>query len=256
MRIASWNVNSLRVRLDQVLAWLEARRPDVLGLQETKLTDDSFPEERIASAGYRAVWHGQKTYNGVALLTRADARDVVRGLEDYPDEQRRVVGATVAGIRVYNVYAPNGQAVGSDKYAYKLEWFGALRSQLARELKEHRRVIVMGDFNVAPEDRDVHDPDAWTGNVLVSPEERAALAGIADLGLADTFRLFEQPEASYSWWDYRAAAFRRNRGLRIDLQLASEALATHCRNAAIDREPRGWERPSDHAPVYADFETG
>jgi len=256
MRIASWNVNSLRVRLGQVLAWLEARRPDVLGLQETKVTDDSFPEEEIANAGYRAVWHGQKTYNGVALLTRADARDVVRGLEDYPDEQRRVVGATVAGIRVYNVYAPNGQSVGSDKYTYKLEWFDALRSQLARELTEHRRLLVMGDFNVAPEDRDVHDPDAWIGNVLVSPDERAALAGIAGLGLADTFRLFEQPEASFSWWDYRAAAFRRNRGLRIDLQLASEALARNCRCAAIDREPRGWERPSDHAPVYADFEAG
>jgi exodeoxyribonuclease-3 len=254
VRVASWNVNSLRVRLAQVLAWLEARRPDVLGLQETKVTDDDFPAEALAEAGYHAVWHGQKTYNGVALLTRGSPTDVFRGLADYPDDQRRVVGATVGGVRIYNVYAPNGQAVGSDKYAYKLEWFRALRAQLARELKRHATLLVMGDFNVAPEDRDVHDPAAWEGSVLVSKEERAALAAIVDLGLSDSFRLFEQPDESFSWWDYRAAAFRRNRGLRIDLQLVSEPLARSCRQATIDRAPRGWERPSDHAPVYAEFD--
>lgn len=256
MLIASWNVNSLRVRLPQVLAWLEQHRPDVLGLQETKVTDDDFPADALAAAGYEAVWHGQKTYNGVALLTREPARDAVRGLDAYPDDQRRVVAGTVGGVRVYNVYAPNGQAVGSEKYAYKLEWFAGLKAQLERELEDHPALLVMGDFNVAPEDRDVHDPAAWEGSVLVSPEERAALADLTGLGLADTFRLFEQPEASFSWWDYRAAAFRRNRGLRIDLQLASETLAGRCRRAAIDREPRGWERPSDHAPVYAEFDPG
>jgi exodeoxyribonuclease-3 len=254
VRIASWNVNSIRVRLPQVLEWLEARQPDVLGLQETKVPDDDFPAEALATAGYQAVWHGQKTYNGVALLTRTAPEDVVRGLTDYRDEQRRVVGATIGGVRIYNVYAPNGQAVGSDKYAYKLEWFAALRAQLARELKRHAGLLVMGDFNVAPEDRDVHDPAAWEGSVLVSPQERAALAAITGLGLSDSFRLFEQPRESFSWWDYRAAAFRRNRGLRIDLQLVSEPLARSCRQAAIDREPRGWERPSDHAPVYAEFD--
>jgi exodeoxyribonuclease-3 len=252
--VASWNVNSLRVRLPQVLRWLDERRPDVLGLQETKVTDEEFPAAAFTEAGYEAIWHGQKTYNGVALLTRGPATDVVRGLESFPDEQRRLLGASVGGVRVYNVYAPNGQAVGTDKYAYKLEWFAALRAQLAAELERHRALLVMGDFNVAPEDRDVHDPAAWEGNVLVSPPERAALEAIAGLGLTDTFRLFEQPPASFSWWDYRAAAFRRNRGLRIDLQLASEALAGRCRRAAIDRDPRAWERPSDHAPVLAEFD--
>ena len=256
MRVASWNVNSIRVRLPQVLEWLRTRRPDVLGLQETKVPDDGFPAEALAEAGYRAVWHGQKTYNGVALLTRTAPTDVVRGLTDYADDQRRVVGATVGGVRIYNVYAPNGQAVGSDKYAYKLEWFAALRAQLAREFERHAALLVMGDFNVAPEDRDVHDPAAWKGSVLVSPQERAALASITGLGLSDSFRLFEQPEGSFSWWDYRAAAFRRNRGLRIDLQLVSECLARSCRQATVDREPRGWDRPSDHAPVWAEFDAG
>ena len=256
MRIASWNVNSLRVRLPQVLAWLETQRPDVLGLQETKVTDDAFPTEALAEAGYASVFAGQKTYNGVALLTRDPAADPVREIVDFPDEQRRLIGATVGGVRVYNVYVPNGQAVGSDKFDYKLAWLAALKDQLARELAAHPKFIVMGDFNIAPEDRDVHDPVAWAGNVLVSPPERAALDAIAGLGLEDAFRLFEQPADTYSWWDYRAAAFRRNRGLRIDLQLVSRELAAACRGAVVDPTPRGWERPSDHAPVVADFATG
>ncbi len=256
MRIASWNVNSLRVRLPQVLAWLEGQRPDVLGLQETKVTDDAFPAEALAEAGYASVFAGQKTYNGVALLSREAATDPVREIAGFPDEQRRLIGATVGGVRVYNVYVPNGQSVGSDKFDYKLAWLAALRDQLADELAAHDRFIVMGDFNIAPDDRDVHDPVAWQGNVLVSPPERDALAAIAGLGLEDAFRLFEQPDDTYSWWDYRAAAFRRNRGLRIDLQLVSRELAGACRGALVDPTPRGWERPSDHAPVVADFATG
>jgi exodeoxyribonuclease-3 len=252
--VASWNVNSLRVRLPQVLAWLETHRPDVLGLQETKVPDEDFPAEALAEAGYEALFYGQRTYNGVALLTRRDAVDPVRGMPDFPDEQRRVIGATIGGVRVYNLYVPNGQSVDSDKYAYKLDWLAALRRQLVAELAAHPRLLVMGDFNIAPDDRDVHDPEAWSGNVLVSPKERAALQAISELGLTDAFRLFDQPESTFSWWDYRAAAFRRNRGLRIDLQLVSEPLAGRCRRATVDREPRGWERPSDHAPVLAEFE--
>ena len=256
MRIASWNVNSLRVRLPQVLAWLEAQRPDVLGLQETKVTDDAFPAEALAEAGYASLFAGQKTYNGVALLTREPAADPVREIAGFQDEQRRLIGATVGGIRVYNVYVPNGQAVGSEKFDYKLAWLAALKDQLEDELAAHPRFIVMGDFNIAPEDRDVYDPVAWAGNVLVSPQERAALQAIAGLGLEDAFRLFEQADDVYSWWDYRAAAFRRNRGLRIDLQLVSRELAGDCRGALVDPTPRGWERPSDHAPVVADVATG
>lgn len=254
MRIASWNVNSLRVRLPQVLEWLDRHRPDVLGLQETKVTDDAFPAEALAEAGYRTACYGQKTYNGVALLSRAPAEDLQRGLPGFPDEQRRVIAASFGDLRVCDVYVPNGQSVGSDKYAYKLDWLAALEAWLAAELARHPRLLVMGDFNIAPADRDVHDPVGWEGNVLVSPAERAALAAIEDLGFADTFRLFDQPEDSFSWWDYRAAAFRRNRGLRIDLLLASAPLAAACRRAWIDREPRGWERPSDHAPALAEFD--
>ena len=254
MRAASWNVNSLRVRLPHVLDWLERHRPDVLGLQETKVTDDAFPAAELAEAGYHSVAHGQKTYNGVALLTRAPAADVVKGLDSFEDEQRRLVGATVDGVRIFNVYVPNGQAVGSEKYDYKLGWLAALKQQLAAELASHPALLVMGDFNIAPEDRDVHDPEGWRGHILVSEPERASLGALMALGLEDSFRLFDQPEASFSWWDYRAAAFRRNRGLRIDLQLVSRPLAAVCRRAAIDPEPRGLERPSDHAPVVADFD--
>ena len=254
MHVASWNVNSLRVRLPQVLDWLGRHGPDVLGLQETKMTDDAFPEDEIRNAGYLSYFSGQKTYNGVALLTREDALDVTTEISGFEDPQRRLVAATIGQTRIFNVYVPNGQAVGSEKYEYKLAWLAALKGHLEQELQRHDRLLVMGDFKIAPEDRDVHDPEAWKGNVLVSAAERQALVEIGDLGLTDTFRLFEQPDASFSWWDYRAAAFRRNRGLRIDLLLATRALSERCTEASIDREPRGWERPSDHAPIAAVFD--
>lgn len=253
MRVASWNVNSLRVRLPQVLDWVASSGPDVLALQETKTVDAAFPVDEIAEAGYHAVYSGQKTYNGVALLSREPAVDVLTGIRGFDDPQRRVIAATYGEVRVYDVYVPNGQSVGSDKFEYKLDWLSALRRQLDEELASHERLIVAGDFNIAPEDRDVHDPVAWEGNVLVSPAEREALERIGALGLEDTFRLFEQAAASFSWWDYRAAAFRRNRGLRIDLLLASPALAGKCVASSIDKTPRAWERPSDHTPIFADF---
>ncbi len=254
MRVASWNVNSLKVRLPQVLDWLAANSPDVLGLQETKLVDEAFPADAIRAAGYEASFSGQPTYNGVALLSRAPVADVITGLDGLDDPQRRVLGATVDGVRVLNLYVPNGQEVGSDKYAYKLGWLERLHAHLEAELARHPRIIVMGDFNIAPDDRDVHDPKEWAGKVLCSEPERAALRRIFELGFVDTFRLFEQPEGIYSWWDYRAAGFRRNRGLRIDLVLASAALAGACNRSWVDIEPRRNERPSDHAPAVAAFD--
>jgi exodeoxyribonuclease-3 len=253
MKIATWNVNSLNVRLPHVLRWLEAHQPDVLALQETKIVDDKFPVVDVEQAGYRATYCGQKTYNGVALLTREPVEDAVRALPDFDDPQCRVLAATVGGVRVVNLYVPNGQSVDSEKYRYKLAWLDALRAWLKTELDEHRHVAVVGDFNIAPEERDVHDPAEWEGQVLFSEPERGAFRMLLNLGLTDTFRLFEQPDDSFSWWDYRAASFRRNRGLRIDHVLASDALATRCAAVTIDREPRGWERPSDHAPVVATF---
>jgi exodeoxyribonuclease-3 len=253
MKIATWNVNSLRVRLEQLRAWLEAVQPDVVALQETKLKDEDFPSADLEQLGYEPAFSGQGGYNGVALLARATPLDVVTDLDGFEDSQRRVLGATVGSLRVYNLYVPNGQSVDSPKYVYKLEWLEALRAQLARELAEHERLVVLGDFNVAPEDRDVHDPSLWEGKVHCSPPERAALGRIAELGLHDAFRLFEQPEKTFSWWDYRAGAFRRNLGLRIDLILCSEALAPVCTSCSIDKTPRGWTRPSDHAPVVAEF---
>lgn len=253
MRIASWNVNSLRVRLPHVLDWLEAQAPDVLGLQEIKLPTDKFPADEIQAAGYHAVAHGQPTYNGVALLSRQPPEDVSRGLPDFDDEQRRVIAASYGQTRVINLYVPNGQAVDSEKFQYKLAWLEALRGYLRHELTEHPRLVVMGDFNIAPEDRDVHDPEAWRGKVLCSEPEREHLRGLLGLGLQDAFRLFEQPDRSYSWWDYRQMGFRRKHGLRIDLLLVSEPLAGQCTASGIDVEPRRRERPSDHAPVFADF---
>ncbi len=255
MRVASWNVNSLKVRLPQVLAWLDENSPDVLGLQETKLVDATFPAQAFLELGYEVSFSGQPTYNGVALLSREPQSEVIRDLDGLDDHQRRVLGATVGDLRVLNLYVPNGQAVGSEKYAYKLDWLARLQAQLAAELAAHPRCIVMGDFNIAPEDRDVHDPEEWAGKVLCSEPERAALQAMLELGFVDTFRLFEQPEGVFSWWDYRAAGFRRNRGLRIDLVLASKALAGQCTHSGVDVEPRRNERPSDHAPVVAVFDT-
>ena len=252
-RVASWNVNSLRVRLPQLASWLEGSRLDVVGLQETKLVDDAFPRADLVASGYHVAASGQKTYNGVALLARAPLTDLVTDFTDFDDPQRRLLAATCAGVRYVNVYVPNGQAVGADKYDYKLRWLRSLRHFLQGELARHENLVVMGDFNIAPEDRDVHDPVLWKDQILCSKPERAAFQGLLELGLADTFRLFEQPAASFSWWDYRQGGFRRNLGLRIDFLLASKALAARCSQSHIDTGPRRAERPSDHAPVLAGF---
>ena len=254
MRIATWNVNSLRVRLPHLLEWLKAQSPDVVALQETKLTDDAFPVEELRAAGYHVSFSGQKTYNGVAILAREPPADVLRDIPGFDDPQRRVLAATCGGVRVLGLYVPNGQSLESDKYQYKLGWLGALHGWLRTEIAAHPRLVALGDFNIAPEDRDVHDPAAWAGQVLVSDPERAALAARTGLGLEDGFRRFEQPPASFSWWDYRQGAFRRNHGLRIDLILATQALAAQCSACTIDMEPRRLERASDHTPVIATFD--
>lgn len=254
MRIATWNVNSLRVRLPQLLNWLQANPVDIIALQELKLTDDDFPLAEIEALGWQCLANGQKTYNGVALLARSRGTDVLRDLPGMEDAQRRVLAATYGALRVINLYVPNGQTVASEKYAYKLAWLAAVRDWLEREIRQHPDLVVLGDYNIAPEDRDVHDPAAWAGSVHVSEPERAALGAILELGFKDVFRAFEQPAGLFSWWDYRMNAFRRNNGLRIDLVLASQQLASHCTACRIDREPRAWERPSDHAPVIAEFD--
>jgi exodeoxyribonuclease-3 len=257
--LATWNVNSLKVRLPHLLDWLAAHRTDVVCLQETKLTDDKFPVEALAAAGYAAHYAGQKTYNGVAILTRLDTVTRVEAVQvnlpNYPDEQRRLIAVTLAtplgALRVVDGYFPNGQAVGSDKYAYKLAWLTALTGWLEGELAAHPQLALLGDYNIAPEPRDVHDPAAWEGQVLFSEPERAAFGALLALGLRDSFRLFEQPERSYTWWDYRNLAFRRKLGLRIDHILVSTALAPRVQAVTIDLEPRRREQPSDHAPVIA-----
>ena len=254
MNIATWNVNSLRVRLPQLVQWLGANPVDVLAIQETKLPDAEFPTRELEALGYRVAFSGQKTYNGVATLARWGLTDVLTDLPDFPDPQRRLLASTIAGVRIINVYVPNGQTVDSEKYAYKLAWLAAFATFLAAQLAAHPKSLVMGDFNIAPEDRDVHDPQSWAGSVLVSPAERAALARLTALGVSDLFRRFEQPERSYSWWDYRQGAYRRNNGLRIDLILGTPSMAAHCNACRIDREPRAWERPSDHTPCVASFD--
>jgi exodeoxyribonuclease-3 len=254
MKIATWNVNSLKVRLPHVLDWLASEGPDVLALQETKLTDENFPCAAIREAGYNVVFAGQKTYNGVALISRGEAQSVITDVDDLEDPSRRILGATVDGVRILNLYVVNGQEVGSDKYEHKLYWLRQVNRHIEDEMREHRRFVVLGDFNIAPDDRDVHDPEAWRDKILCSKPERERLAEMLAHGLTDTFRLFEQPEASFSWWDYRAAGFRRNLGLRIDLILASEPLAARCSRCWIDRAPRKLERPSDHTPVVAEFD--
>ena len=253
MKLATWNVNSLKVRLPHLLDWLAAVQPDVVCLQETKLTDDAFPAAEIAAAGYQVAFSGQKTYNGVAIVSRAPLTDVQAGIPGFEDEQKRVLAATVEGVRIVCVYIPNGQAVDSDKYFYKLRWLDALTAWLADELTRHPHLALLGDYNIAPEDRDVHDPAAWIGQILVSQRERARFQGLLDLGLQDAFRLFEQLEKSFSWWDYRQGGFRRNLGMRIDHILLSAPLAGACTACEIDKGPRKLERPSDHTPVWADL---
>lgn len=253
MKLATWNVNSLSVRLPQLLQWLAANQPDAMVLQETKLTDDRFPAAEIAAAGWQAVWFGQRTYNGVALLSKTAAADVVRNIPGHADPQARLIAGTVGTVRVVGAYFPNGQAPGTDKFAYKMAWLEALAGWLRDELERHPRLALLGDFNIAPEDRDVHDPAEWRDQVLCSVPERERLQALFDLGFVDVFRCFEQPQQAFSWWDYRAAAFRRNRGLRIDLILASPALAATSTGSGIDTGPRGREQPSDHTPVWASF---
>jgi exodeoxyribonuclease-3 len=251
MKLATWNVNSLKVRLPQVLNWLADNPVDVLCLQETKLTDDKFPAADIEAAGYHVVFNGQKTYNGVAILSKLPMTDVVRNNPRYEDPQQRILAATIDGVRVVCAYVPNGQSIESDKYEYKLGWLAAFRDWLAEEAARYPQLAVLGDYNIAPEDRDVHDPVAWAGQVLVSDRERAALTLLMEVGLTDAFRLFEQADKSFSWWDYRALGFRLNKGVRIDHILLSPALAARCSACVIDRVPRKWEQPSDHAPVIA-----
>ncbi|MBP6799455.1 MAG: exodeoxyribonuclease III [Luteimonas sp.] len=252
MKIASWNVNSLNVRLPHLEQWLREAQPDVVGIQETKLEDSRFPDTALAGLGYRSVFAGQKTYNGVAILARDRAIDAVQvGIPGFEDEQKRVIAATVDGVRIVNLYVVNGQDVGTDKYAYKLRWLDAVHGWLAEELKAHPRLVVLGDFNIAPDDRDVHDPLVWNDDhILTSTAERDALKRLQALGLHDAFRLHNDEAGVFSWWDYRQAAFRRNLGLRIDLTLVSDALRDAAAESGIDKVPRTWERPSDHAPAW------
>jgi len=254
MKIATWNVNSLNVRLGHVIDWLGTEQADVLALQEIKMVDDRFPLEAFREIGYRAEFAGQKTYNGVALISRSAATDVIRDVPGLDDPARRILGATIDGVRILNLYVVNGQEVGSDKYAHKLYWLEQVTAHIDRELRQHERFVVLGDFNIAPDDRDVHDPAAWRERILCSAPERDALKKLLDLGLQDCFRHFEQDADLFSWWDYRAAGFRRNLGLRIDLILASRALIKTCTSSWIDKAPRKLERPSDHTPVLAQFD--
>ncbi|MBI3067834.1 MAG: exodeoxyribonuclease III [Betaproteobacteria bacterium] len=254
MKIATWNVNSLKVRLPQVLDWLETHRPDVLCLQETKLEDAAFPAAQIRAAGYHPLFSGQKTYNGVALLSREKAEMLATAIPGFRDEQKRVLASDVGGVRVVCVYVPNGEAVGSDKYRYKLDWLAAFTRWMKREVEHCPGLVLAGDVNIAPEPRDVHDPALWEGRVLHSEPERRAFRALLDAGFRDSFRLFPQPEGSYTWWDYRMNAFKRKMGLRIDHILPSETLAKRCKSCVIDKTPRAAERPSDHAPVVAEFD--
>lgn len=253
MKIASWNVNSLKVRLPHLGDWLATTTPDVVALQETKTEDAKFPVEAIAALGYRCVFSGQKTYNGVAILARDEPHAVLTDIPGLDDPQRRILAATIGGLRIVNLYVVNGQAIGSEKYAYKLDWLAKVRDFLDAEMQRFPQMIVLGDFNIVPDDRDVYDPVAWHEQILCSTPERAALKSLFDLGLHDSFRLFESGAGHYSWWDYRQAGFRRNLGLRIDLILASDALRARCRSASIERTPRTWERPSDHTPVVLEL---
>ena len=251
--IASWNVNSLKVRLPQVLQWLDTHEPDVLALQETKIQNESFPVHAFHEAGYQVVFSGQKAYNGVAIISRNPAQVLYTGLPGFDDPQKRVLCSLVDDICVLNLYVPNGSEVGSDKYAYKLHWLARLDVFTGELLQQYDNLILLGDFNITPTDADVHDPEAWRGKILCSQPERAALSGLLDRGLSDTFRLFEQENVSFSWWDYRAGDFAHNRGLRIDLILASNALSRRCADSWIDILPRQQQRPSDHTPVTAEF---
>ena len=254
MKVATWNINSINVRLPHVAEWLSTAKPDVLCVQETKSRDDKFPMDDVKATGYDVIFSGQPAYNGVAILAHEAMTEVVTDIPGLEDPQRRVLGTTIGNLRILNLYVPNGMEVGSDKYAYKLEWLDKLNHYIKQQLKAHEHLLVVGDFNIAPEDRDVYDPKLWAGKVLCSEPERQAFQDLLALGLVDTFRLFDQPEKTYSWWNYRQLAIRFNKGLRIDHILASDALAKHCQSCTVDKVPRKWERPSDHAPVIAEFD--
>jgi exodeoxyribonuclease-3 len=254
MKIATWNVNSMNVRLPHVLEWLQNHEPDVLVLQEIKQLSENFPADALAELGYHSIANGQKTYNGVAVISKTAPVDPVTELPGFEDPQRRVLATTIDGLRVVDLYVPNGSEVGSEKYAYKLEWLASLRDFLDDEIRMHENLVVLGDFNIAPADMDVYDPEKWGDAILCSPLEREALSRLLDLGLSDIFRKFDQPESTFSWWDYRAAGFRRNAGLRIDLILTSASMTARCTASYVDKEPRAWDRPSDHAPVVAEFD--
>lgn len=254
MKIATWNVNSMNVRRPHVIEWLQAHEPDVLVLQEIKQVTEKFPVDDLRALGYHSVASGQKTYNGVAVISKTPATDTVVDFPDLEDSQRRILASTIDNVRVIDLYIPNGSEVGSEKYAYKLGWLASLHRFLEAEMQQHEKLVVLGDFNIAPADEDVHDPEKWGEAILCSPAERQALRGLIDLGLTDVFRKFDHPEKIFSWWDYRAAGFRRNAGLRIDLILTSDAMTHRCTACFVDKEPRAWERPSDHAPVIAEFD--
>ncbi|MEM1243416.1 MAG: exodeoxyribonuclease III [Pseudomonadota bacterium] len=253
-KIATWNVNSLKVRLEQVLDWCQQHQPDVLALQETKLTDENFPVQAITQSGYQVVFSGQKTYNGVAILTQSPPKDTQSTIPNFTDPQKRILVTTVADVRIINLYVPNGQSVDSEKFQYKLDWLQKVTQYIAAELKQYSKLVVLGDFNIAPQPEDVHTPQAWQGQVLFSQPERDVFQNLINLGLQDSFRLFDQPEKIYSWWDYRQLALQKNHGLRIDHILITPALAENCKAVYIDKKPRKLKRPSDHAPVVAEFE--
>ena len=254
MKIATWNVNSMNVRLPHVVEWLQSHEPDVLVLQEIKQLTENFPTEALREIGYQSIASGQKTYNGVAVISKTPATDPITDCPDLDDPQRRILASTVDDVRIVDLYIPNGSEVGSEKYEYKLTWLKSLRNFLEDEMQRHKNLVVLGDFNIAPADADVYDPEKWGDAILCSPLERHALGELFKLGLTDVFRKFEHPEGTFSWWDYRAAGFRRNAGLRIDLILTSDSMTERCRASYVDKEPRAWERPSDHAPVVAEFD--
>jgi exodeoxyribonuclease-3 len=253
VKIASWNVNSLRVRLPQVIDWLKTEQPDVLALQETKTTDDQFPAEAFDEIGYHVSYSGQKTYNGVAIISKQAVDDIVTDIPELDDPQRRIMAATYGQVRILDLYVVNGSEVGSDKYDYKLDWLEKVRNFIEQDKTQHEHYVVLGDFNIAPDDRDVHNPKSWHERILCSTPERNALNAILDLGFKDSFRLFDQEEKVFSWWDYRGGGFDQNMGLRIDLILSCDMLSGKCRSSIVDVEPRKLERPSDHAPVVAEF---
>lgn len=255
LKIATWNVNSLRVRLPHLLEWLAVHKPQVIALQETKIIDTDFPILEIAKAGYNVIFSGQKTYNGMAILSQQSGTEIIKDISELQDPQRRILAMTLGDVRIINLYVPNGQTVDSEKYRYKLDWLEKVTIFIGRELLTYPKLIILGDFNIAPDPEDVHDPAQWEGQVLFSPPERLAFKNLLSIGLSDCFRLISPSEKAYSWWDYRMNAFKRNIGLRIDHILASQVLAGHCRACYIDKTPRGWERPSDHTPVIAEFLT-